>query len=120
MDFAPIMDLAASYANQDSRIRTDEAGLPVNVRAAINFSTSTRPGQKLELFFDADALNGTLQHAREHKQSIPSDDEVYDLITSVVTEAVKRALTEYQNGTLLAALIVENFRYGRDATRTDD
>jgi hypothetical protein len=120
IDFAPILDLAVLRANEDPRIASDVAGLPSNVRAAINFYRDTKPGQRLELYFDADTLNGTLRAARRHKQSVPSDDEVYDLITSVVTDAVQAALTEYQNGRLFAALIVENLRNGRDATRTDD
>jgi hypothetical protein len=122
MDLTPVLILAARYANDDTRIRTDDGGLPANVRNAITFSASPNRPNKLELFFDAETLNGTLQLAHRNKQILLSDDEVYDLLTQVATDAVQRALNDYENGRFFAALIVENLRSGRDtlATGTDD
>jgi hypothetical protein len=110
MDFEPVLRLARDYANSDAR-----------KPEWVSYDAPTR-SEYLELFFDADSVRGHIQAARSRGTLHESDDEIYENITQIATDSVKRALSEYKNGTLLAELIVENIKNGRDAfaTGTDD
>jgi hypothetical protein len=106
MDLEPLLRLAKDYANSDPR-----------KPEFVSFDNLSRP-QHLELHFNAEDVKGHIQAARSRGTLIESDDEIYDNLTQIVTDAVQKALTEYKQGQLFVELIIENLRNGRDAFAT--
>lgn len=112
MQFQPVLGLAAEYANQDEEL---PQYLP-NI-----FHAPSNP-DGLELGFDAQTVRGAIAVARRNRRELRSEDEVFDALTTIVTRAVSKALTEHEGGALLAAVLVNNLRNGPDAftSGTDD
>lgn len=117
VDFLPILEKAVEKANVDPRKLNDLHYLDGEI-----FMVPPNRPPALELYFDPQTVKGAIETARRRGQELRSDDEVYDQMTQIVVDAVREALSEYENGRLFAALIMRNLRSGRDAftAGTDD
>lgn len=111
MDLFPVLDLAARYANES---------LPGYFRGSQIFAPPN--DNSFSLFYEPKTVEGQIRVAKRQGVELRSEEEVMDDLVQIVQDSVQRALSEYKEGRLFAALIVENLRNGRDAftTGTDD
>jgi hypothetical protein len=92
MDYTPILLKALAYANSDGR-------KPASLTFAMPIRTD-----KLELWYQPEELRSSLFYTAK------SEDEVIEILTKIVTDAVQRAIVEY--GDYFASEIIKQARNG--------